>query len=185
MAKAVKKELNVNSKNVDIKKVIANSSDASIVEKIATIYILDRSIANAKEKLSKYTEAQKGLINEVKGTPFAKIIESMVDEGFLDSADEKPVINIEMDADTTYQISMTGSTDDAFSISGDLKAPAILDTLDPKYTTTTVKVSLNEKTIKDEYKAGTLPPDLALYCSCSPADITKMTKKIVTKKEEE
>lgn len=185
--KAEKKEIAVNSALVDLAKIVENGSENSLFDKIIGSAILKCRIAAAKEILSKHIEAEKNLSEDVKGTPYEEVLNELVAQGLLDNVDQKPIFMIQMDADTTYQISLTGSTDDAFSIAADLKAPSIMDKLDPKYVTKVTKTSLNEKTIKEEYKEKVLPPDLAMYCSLSTKDITKLTTKVLksTEKGEE
>lgn len=176
MGRIVKREINVSSKNVDLKSIISNPSAATIKDKIAAMVILENSIVAQKARLAKYEEVKKNLEGEIHDTPFSKIVEKMVSEGDLDYVDEKPVINVEIEGvDKPVTVALSGSVDKGFSISGDLKAPSILETLDSKYTTKTVKLTLNSASVKKDYEAGVLPPDIAAYCSCSPAEITKIT----------
>ena len=179
-----KKELVVDSKDVKLAEIISGTGN-STVTKIAAITILNDKIATAKDIISKYTEVQKSLIAEVQGKPYKAIIDEMVADGSLTSEDEKPVIVVKIDDESAYQISLSDSIDKAFSISADLKAPSIMDILDPKYVTTKVTKTLNEKEIKAEFEEGLLPEELAAYCSCSPTPITKLTKKKISLKEGE
>ena len=182
--KTTKKEIIVDSKDIKLSEIIGGS-DNSALKKIVAITLLNDKIATAKEIVSKYTEVQKSLTAEIQGKPYKAIIDEMVADGSLTSDEEKPVIVVKLDEESAYQISLSDSIDKAFSISADLKAPSIIDILDPKYVTTKVTKTLNEKEIKAEFEEGSLPEDLATYCSCSPTPITRITKKKISLKEGE
>lgn len=131
-----------------------------------------------EQTLSELEVVSKMLEDDINNTPVNVIVEDLYNRGLLLSKDYNPVFSISLannkgEITDRYKVTLKQSESVKFDIDKDLNN--YLDIVDPKYKEE--KVTLNKKTIKEDYHKDSLDAFIKPYVSETKTSVTKIAKK--------
>ena len=173
MAKKKEKQIiTVKEADFTVSNILSNLDEAPLELQIATYYKIMATAGAVAADLAELKQVASIVEKKITTTKYGDHITALVNRGLISNDTVTPIIRLENEDGSIYNISMSGAVEQNFSIAPELKKD--LDILDDKYKKVTV--ALDEKVIKKEFEDGTLPSTIGIFCEVNPMDVTKLKK---------